>query len=224
MSGLTGRQALGVAGVGIALVVAFAIATGESTTDLQRKPELVDLMLNQAQQTCVIQDDPMDALPYLDRLDGVLRQTKSETLDYLLANKITVCLDKRLDQQQNGFFGRDAKGVYYPNVKVVSLHDNGNNPNVTNFFDGSAGTNGPRFLNEFKDNFGGYFSEYARVQDVVKPLVAHKYTTSCGKSCTTTHYDWDTNGGWSAPSALSNNPQLMKPPVQMSVPAAHLSS
>ncbi len=224
MSGLTGRQILGVAGVSIALVAAFAIAAGESTADLQRKPELVDLMLNQAEQTCVIQDDPMDAAPYLDRLQDVLQETRSEALDFLLANKISVCLDKRLSEQDNGFLSRDIQGVYYPDARVVTLNDNGNDPSNSGFFSWSAGTNGPRFLREFKDNFGGYFSEYSGVQNVTKPLVAHKYTTSCGKSCTTTHYDWDTNGGWGVPNALDNNPALYKPPVRMSVPGAHLSS
>lgn len=224
MSGLTGRQALGVAGVGIALVVAFAIATGESTVDLQRKPELVDLMLNQSAQTCVIQNDPMDAAPYLDRLKDVLQETRSDTLDYFLANKTTVCLDKRLSQQDNGFLARDAQGIYYPDVNVVSLRDNGNDPSKTGFFDWSAGTYGPRFLNEFKDNFGGYFSAYSSIADVAKPLLAFKYSTSCGKNCTTTRYEWGTEGGWGVPNTLSNKPALYTPPVQTHMPALHLSS
>jgi hypothetical protein len=215
MSSLTGRQLAGVIGGVAALSIVFALATGENSADLQRKPELVDLMMNQSAQTCVIQDDPMDAAPYMDRLEYVFEHTRSNTMDYLLANKISVCLDKRLDAQQNGFLSREIHGVYYPDQHVVSLRDNGNDPANSGLFGFSAGTYGPRFLQEFKDNFGGFFDHYAKVQDVTSPLVAYKYMASCGKSCTTTHYDWGADGaGWGVPDTLSHNPQLYEAPVQ----------
>lgn len=215
MSGITGRQlAAGVIGTAVALTVVFTLASGESAADLERKPDLIDVMMNQSAQTCVIQDDPMDAAPYADRLHYVLEHTRSEVLDYLIANKTTVCLDKRLENQQGGFFDRDIHGVYYPDVNVVSLKDNGNDPANTGFFDWSAASNGPRFLQEFKENFGGMFSKYETLQQVHGPLVAYKYTTSCGKSCRSTHYDWGSDSdGWHAPHALERNPALNEAPV-----------
>jgi hypothetical protein len=215
MSGITGRQlAAGVVGTAIALSVVFALASGESAANLERKPELVDLMMNQSAQTCVIQDDPMDAAPYMDRLEYVFNHTRSETLDYLIANKTTVCLDKRLENQEGGFFDRPIQGVYYPDVNVVSLKDNGNDPANTGLFDWSAASNGPLFLKQFKDNFGGILDKYETLQQVETPLVAYKYTSSCGKSCTTTHYDWGSDSnGWHAPHALERNPQLYEAPV-----------
>lgn len=189
MSKTLGRAA--VAGA-VALSIVFGLAAcGESASDIQRKHELVDLLTQRAVATCSVQKDHRDQAPYQKRLEDVLYRTKSETLDYFKDNGITICLDKRLETQDNGFFGPShAYGVYYPQDKILTLIDNGKSVDQKSWYQSSAASNGPTFLREFSHSFGGYFDNYKSVSDVAYPMLAHKYTTSCGKSCTSTHYVW----------------------------------
>lgn len=210
-----------VAAGAVALVAAFAIANLESSSDVQRKSDLAGTMANQSIAACVMQQSELDQAPYTSRLKDVFMNTRSKTLDYFIANKITVCLDKRLQQQNNGFWNYRAQGIYYPDQKILTLWDNGKNQAHKGFFDSTAVSKGSDFLRSFSQNFGGMFDRYKDVSDVKNPLLGHFYTTthSCGERCHTTddHYDWEDAGvGWRT-DTLNINPSLQQPPMQQAM-------
>ena len=203
---------LRVAGTAASLVLVFALAGCERESDIQRKAELANQMIDDSVATCVIQDSVSDAKPYVERLRDVLMETRSTSLDYLIENDITVCLDKRLQDQHNGFWGDDAEGIYYPDVKVISLWDNGKDENTRGVFEISAATRGDRFLDNFDDTFGGWLSKYESLSDVTTPLFAHHYTTRSGKS-STTHYKWHDSEQRNMGEVFVHQPQLREPPI-----------
>ena len=196
----------------VALSLVFGLtACGEADFDLQRKPELVDLLMNRSMATCIMQKSELDQAPYQSRLKDVLMETKSTALDFMKSNGITICLDQRLSNQETGFFSYEAQGVYYPKQKIVSLWDNGKVEAQAPWYGTKTATdNGPTFLNRFANNtFGGFFSDYSSVKNVNDFMLAHKYRC-CGKHAST-HYDWETASD--AGGILTANPALQVPPV-----------
>lgn len=200
------------AGTIVSLGLVFALAACESDIDVQRKAALAQQMIDDSVATCVIQEDVTDAKPYVERLRDVLMETRSADLDYLIDHGITVCLDKRLQNQVDVFWGDEAEGIYYPDVKVISLWDNRMDEATRGMFEYSAATRGDKFLEHFEDTFGGWTDKYDSLDDVHTPLFAHHYTTSAGKS-TTTHYRWHDEHQRSMGSVFENQPHLRVPPI-----------
>ncbi len=197
----------------IALTLVFGLAAcGESAADLQRKTELVEQLSERAVATCVLQEEAPAGKPYIERLTDVLTETRATTLDYLIENDITVCLDQRLQGQQSTFWGDEAEGIYYPDVKVISLWDNGQDQETAGFWDWTAVSHGPDFLNNFDDTFGGWGDKYESLADVASPLFAHHYTTRVGKT-TNTHYSWHDADQRSMGVVFENQPFLRVPPI-----------
>ncbi len=208
MSTTLGKAANGA----VALALVFGLATcGESAADLQRKTELVDFLKDRAVATCQIQDAYTDQIPYIQRLEDVLAETKTGALDYFKENGIVICLDKRLQGQKDTFWGDDAEGIYYPAEKVISLLDNGKSEADRGFFEYSAATRGQRFLNRFEDTFGGWNDKYDTLAQVVTPLFAHHYTT--GGKHKTTHYKWHDGAQRNMHVVFDNQPFLRDAPV-----------
>jgi hypothetical protein len=195
----------------VALSLVFGLAAcGESPADLQRKPDLIDLLSQRAVATCSLQRSEMDHKPYDARLRDVLARASASTLQYYKKNDITVCLDKRLSAQHNGFWSGDAHGVYYPGQKILTLWDNGRDRATAGWTERTAADYGARFLKEFSGAFGGWTSSYESLEDVAGPMLAFR---SGGKA---TSYRWRAGEGY---SVLDNNPGLKSPPVLPAQPA-----
>ena len=210
MSTTLGKVASGA----VALTLVFGLAAcGESSIDLQRKPELVDLLVDRAVATCQMQQSELDQAPYANRLKDVLFEAPTKTLDYFKDNNITICLDKRLNDQHNGFFTTDAKAIYYPSEKTLTLWDNGKAEGQKWFYESTAASRGYKYLNEFPEQFGGWFSDYKSVNDIQRPMIGYSYSASCGKNCTTTRYAWENMDDFMLSNAIADNPILSVPPV-----------
>lgn len=167
-----------VANGAVALTLVFGLAAcGESAADLQRKSELIDFLTDRAVATCDLQESQLDQIPYIPRLEEVLSETNTRALDYFKENGIVICLDKRLQNQKDVFWGDEADGIYYPDSKVISLWDNGKSEAQRGMFEYSAATWGDRFLNRFENTFGGWNDKYDNLAQVTTPLFAHHYTT-----------------------------------------------
>lgn len=202
-----------VASGAVAMTLVFSLAAcGESTADLQRKSELIDFLKDEAVATCQLQESELDQLPYVARLEEVLSKTNTKALEYFKSNGIVICLDKRLQDQKDVFWGDEAEGIYYPDSKVISLWDNGKSAAQRGFFDYSAATRGQRFLNRFENTFGGWNDKYESLSEVTTPLFAHHYTTRAGKS-RSTHYKWHDADQRHMNVVFDNQPALRDAPI-----------
>ena len=85
-----------VANGAVAMTLVFGLAAcGESASDLQRKPELIDFFKDEAVATCQLQESELDQMPYVARLEEVLSETNAKALDYFKSNGIVICLDNQ---------------------------------------------------------------------------------------------------------------------------------
>lgn len=202
-----------VANGAVALSLLFGLAACD---DDPHKIELVNDLATRSIATCVLQESAQDQKPFEARLRDVLERTSTSSLEFLKSNGITVCLDKRLQNQQSGFFSYRAEGIYYPEARTISLWDNGMDHAQSGWTGWSATSRGPNFLNSFPNNFGGWLSMYNSVSEARDPAKAYHYTTTvrCGKSCTSTthHYSWSRIGG--DDSFFVRNPHLEQPSLR----------
>lgn len=103
--------------------VAAAALTGcESAQDKADKPALVEGMVTDAVERCDLQGDT--ATRYSHRLAEALTEARSDDLRAIRGAQVTVCLDRRLKDQVTGIFGAEAKSLYYPEDRVITLVDN----------------------------------------------------------------------------------------------------
>lgn len=182
------------------LVIAFASAAlmgCESRADKERKPSVADPMVTESVK---IEKD-VDA-GYADRLREVLMHTNTKDLETLRDAGITVCLDKRLPDQETGAFDRPIYGVYYIKDKIVTIYDNPD-----------AG-----FLGRTADSYGS--SELEKLASAIRDgdvnpngnyMFAATYYVSTGKGGYTT-VRWSDCGDFDQ-AAIRKNPDLLKPPV-----------
>lgn len=193
-----------------ALAIVFSMAVGgETDADLQRKPELVDLLADRAVATCELQQSELDQIPYIERLEDVLAQTESHALDYFKENGIVICLDKRLQGQQGSPGGGGKAGaIYYPDEKVVSLWDNGKDPAQTSIFELDATTRGDRYLDSFTHILDGKGS----LSQLSGPLFAHSYRGGVG-FYRQTKYDWHNEAEQNMHAVFDAQPFLRDAPV-----------
>lgn len=196
-----------------ALTLAFGLAgCSESDIDIQRKPNLVDVLTDRAAATCSMQQSALDQAPYVSRLKEVLYKTDSKTLDFFNANRITICLDKRLSAQvEKPFFDESrtwkARGVYYPNEKILTLWDNGKTEAQKSLSDTSAAAMGPTFLRAFaKHTFGEGKMDFETLD---APLLAHHKS---GGRRSSPNSSWRSTEKY--PQPLSNTPTLQTPPIR----------
>lgn len=209
----------GLTAVAIAGLFAIVAGTVESSEDMARKPDIVQMMMTTSLQKCDIGASIINPADYGMRLEEVLMHTRSDTLDFLVANNITVCLDQRLANEPYGFFDTHVNGVFYPDAEnpILSLWDNGADSGNHGFFEWTAATNGPRYLQEFKNEFSELFTSVHQISDITAPMYAYQYqmTTSCGKSCTTSHteYDWHLSSDWGWGDFMEQHPNLANLPV-----------
>lgn len=197
-----------------ALVGGVVWLTSESDADIERKPELVEQILEHSMQHCLDQSHHSDDVSTEARLTAVLEGTRSTALDFILNNNITVCLDKRLHEEDYGFWDREPQAIYYPESSVISLWDNGEE---TTFWNRGPARYGDSMLNEFASSFGdGFFDDFEAIENVEVPYIGYTYTTttSNGKSSTTTrHYNFRTIESGSFSDLMDEHPSLREAPI-----------
>lgn len=192
-----------VAGILSAIFLAGALTgCAESDFDKARKPELIDRAVATSLVKCDRQDKKPQEIPYEARLRLVLETTDSAALDKLHENGTAICMDQRIPRQNDaGFWSRPIKGIYYADKNIVSLWDNGRNPETQSWYETDITDWGSRSLEKFADTVSG--TEAAATMQVGS-------TYSCGKSCVT----------WKWKEAAEFSKQLEKNPTLRDAPAA----
>ncbi|MBI1215038.1 MAG: hypothetical protein GC185_04365 [Alphaproteobacteria bacterium] len=99
----------------------------DSTQELARKPGVIDALVQRALERADTQDDRPQNPPYAARLRAALDRASTSTLECLLENDVTVCLDQRFSQMKSGFFDTEIVAAFYndKDAKVLSLFDDG---------------------------------------------------------------------------------------------------
>lgn len=120
--------------IGTALIPVFLLAgCYESTEDIERKPELVTQLADQAVEACDAEDTNIwRTMDYRERLEVVLRNQSANTLDFLIENNIVVCMDDRLPEA-NHPLTKDIRAMFYPSAieggqHILALSDDGEYP------------------------------------------------------------------------------------------------
>lgn len=97
------------------LIAAFALsACAESDFDKNRKPALIEQVVDLTKKTCDMSEPTPRDSSYERRLRTVLQNTESETLDVFVNKNIAVCLDHRLPEQKSGFWTRNSRHLLQP--------------------------------------------------------------------------------------------------------------
>lgn len=174
-----------------ALAIGLSLAGCESTADVAAKPNLLNNAVSASMTVCDKQADSPDA--YAARLRTVLGKASSASLRFLQDNNITVCLDKRLGSVDTGFLESRPIAMYYPSNRVLTMRDNGRTE--SGLFDWNATSHAAKTLSKFREDFGGFFSDYTSVSAATERMVAHR--GSCGKSCTTSKWQKESDWGFS---------------------------
>lgn len=188
--------------VGISIPVAIVGAVfwlmSENDEDIARKPELVETVLAQSLAACDLQSDLSQKAPYEERLREVFESTYSVTLDYLINEGITVCLDQRIADARDasGTWDQRADAFYYPDEKILTLYDNGNSYANSGTFEQTAGDYGDDLLDSFRRGYRGILQNY--------PDLQLGYNHSKGTA-------W-VDGG-SDYAIAQKNPELLEPPI-----------
>jgi len=186
-------------------MIALAVAgCGESQFDLARKPELIEQVVASAIEKCDMKEPIRHDATYEQRLRTILHGAESESLDFLITNGVTVCLDKRMPNQVNGFWDKEMGAIYYGgDTKVIGLWDNGIVAEGREVF--------KRDTLDYNSDFITKFPSYVRDGDFsLSDQFAFGGRYNCGKGCTTERWksqqDFDQD-------TIAKNPQLMKPPI-----------
>ena len=77
-------------------VIGSCVAAYESSDEKERKPDLIDKVMDRSLKECDLQKRFVTEESYDERLKSTLSQIKSVQLDHILASEITICLDRRL--------------------------------------------------------------------------------------------------------------------------------
>lgn len=192
------------------LMIPFALAgcgDKESDNDIQRKPSVVNSIVADSLEKCDLTEPvPRDA-PYEVRLRKVLSDSRTEALDYIQSNHITVCLDRRFPHQNSGAFDTRIEAIYYGGEtgRVIALWDNGMIENGTGMFATDTSDNNPEFLNVFKNS-----TENGAFHLADKFTYGAKY--ACGKGCNKAEWRHISNFD---KDSISKNSDLKIPPVKI---------
>ncbi|QQG36962.1 MAG: hypothetical protein HYS17_04105 [Micavibrio aeruginosavorus] len=197
-----------VAGLLTAVFLASALSgCGESDFDKARKPELIERAVATSLERCDTQDKKPQEIPYEARLRLALEKADSVALDKLEENGIAVCLDQRLPHVKTDFFDTRIRGIFYAEAKIVSLWDNGRNPETQSWYE----TN---ILYRAGESIENLADEVLGTPDAAKMQIGSTY----GKG---QHWDWRDASRFS--DELTKNPHLKVPPAPPSVPLLQAS-
>lgn len=191
--------------IAASVMIALAVAgCGESQFDLARKPELIEQAVAVSMEKCDTREPIRHDATYEQRLRTVLHRAESQSLDFLMTNGVTVCLDKRLPNQVNGFWDKNIGAIYHGgDAKIISLWDNGIVAEGREMFS--------RDTLDYNSEFITKFPRYVRDGDFsLSDQFAFGGRYKCGKSCTTER--WKAQADFDQ-DTIAKNPQLMKPPI-----------
>jgi hypothetical protein len=185
-----------------AVVVGIAVAVNyESAEDKARKPEVISRMLEASYDHCSLTND-FNGASYEMRYRKTFGKAYTADLEAIEDAGIQLCLDERLPDQSVKFTDYRVTGIYYPEDKVLSVYDLGSK--INGMFS-NLSLYGEDVPQEFVDDvLEGSLS----LDDMA---VSYRYTSSCGKNCTTTRINFRTAERMH--SELSNNPELRQAPV-----------
>lgn len=186
------------------LIAAFTLsACAESDFDKNRKPALIEQVVDLTKKTCDMRDPAQRDSDYETRLRTVLKGTESTALDVFIKNDIAICLDSRLQQQRLGFWDTRIYGIYYNhNQPVVTLWDNGIVDEGESLWHTDTIDYGADVLEKFVDR-------YKDGDITARDEFAFAGRYSCGK-CTTTK--WKTQENFSR-GAQEKNQHLFTAPL-----------
>ena len=184
------------------LALPLALMACESTEDIARKPALVDEIVETSLGRCDLQKEFTQTATYETRLEEVLMKAYAESLDFILENNVTVCLDQRLEdaRKKGGTWDLPAHALYYTEANVLSLFDNGDDYDHTGTFETTASSYGGKALDRFDYEYD------ARDLKDLPDLALGRYVG--GK---TPYFSWDDDG--SDYAVIENNPDLWEPPL-----------
>lgn len=185
-----------------AMVGGIMWLTSESDEDLARKPALVDAVISNSLARCDLQAQFSQSSSYEDRLREALMKTESKSLDYVLEQGVTLCLDQRLGQAHEvaGTWDLSAHALYYPKEKVISLFDNGNDRDHAGMLETTAASYSHKAIDDFE-------YEYSETNiDRFNSVMIGRYIG--GK---TPHFSWDEDATDYA--VIEKNSELLTPPL-----------
>jgi len=195
-----------VAGILSAIFLAGALSgCGESDFDVNRKPPLVDRAVAASMVKCDLQENRPQQIPYEARLRMALNTASSAALDKLHENEVTICLDQRLPEMKLGFWSRHIQGAYYPEAKVLSLRDNGRNPQTQSWYEG-------KITRWSGDNINKLSSEVLGTPKDSQMQLSAIYSYYCGKGCTRNDLEWHAATIYSG--HMEKNPHIREAPIR----------
>lgn len=195
----SGVVAIGIIGVAYLLDYAYHY---ENDEDKARKPDLINKIAQKAEQNCDLQEEFAQSMSYDARLKTAISQTKSQTLDFIINNDITLCLDQRIGKQNNGFFDYTVNALYYPQQKIISIYDNGKDPSEAGFFEYDTTSYMGHLLEEFSNEYSSQDLKYL-------------HSVKFGNAAATKYglyYEFEEDA--ENYSVIKNMPELLKPPLR----------
>ena len=189
-----------------ACFLAFGLAACESDHDIARKGGLVDQIVDTSLKNCNVVEPANHDTNYETRLRVVLNGAESKLMDVILAKNITVCLDSRLPNQDNGAFDKRIDGIFYnATTPVVTLWDNGMVDAGTEFFTTDTSDYGSLLIDKLASAI-----EDGDIPNNEDYAFGGRY--GCGKNCTTSK--WKTKSDFDQDS-IAKNPGLLTPPLKL---------
>jgi len=174
--------------------------------DIARKPDVVEPMIAASVEQCPREKGDSEAL-YATRLREVLMAARTKNLETLRDNKLVVCLDMRQAFQKTGLFDEEVEGALYKQEGIVAVFDNGKTDAQAGWLRKSPSDYSGGILNDLgKQVRDGLLNRDAKV------FFGYTYTSSCGKGCTSRHYNWKSQNKFDQ-DTLAKNPQLLVAPV-----------
>ena len=188
--------------IGLAGALALGLAACESADDAERKPGLVDEIVSTSLERCDLQEEFAQSVTYETRLEEALMGAYSSSLDFVIENDITICLDQRLEDASHdkGFMSRTAHALYYPDQNVMTLFDNGDDEMHSGSFETTASDYSGRLIDKFEYKFDA--DDLSSMNDI------HIGYRRSGKG---SKYRW--YSGAEDYGVVENNAELLTPPL-----------
>ena len=191
-------------GIGL-LAVVIAIADYESPTDVDRKPYLIQEIVENSETICERPSTTDQRTAYTEALEDVLGDVKSKELDVFVEKDITVCLDARLWDMDTGLIGREPKTLFYGGEHpVMSIgydlrYKNGH-------YDGKFSS----YADNLLEDFASKARKNPQILRSTQLQFGYTYYQSTGKSGYT-NTKWDSASGT---NFIKRQPELKTPPAK----------
>lgn len=167
----------------------------ENSRDIERKPGLVEKIVNHSLRYADTQSEYRQDCPYAERLRICLFKARSSDLSQLVEKQVIVCMDQRFANRVANLFDADLYAAYYDdgNKKVLALHDSGGPP--TSIWGGGIG------------EWAGY-----AIEELAGDYLSRNHSPSFLLGCVSKNFYWE--NGYSFGNELAKNPNLREPPLK----------